>query len=542
MAFVPPSDLPIHLDVHVDRASSRSPRRSLRARCCSSPSCPALQATTSDLGAGAARRRLDGPCLWPQPPAPRPGRRAGGVVHHAPGRRRICAFAASRWRERSTPGFAADGIVVGWIDLFAASYSSEAGRAFYPRLLDRVRAMPGVEIGDAGPAHSFGLRRRQLLELTVEGYQAPADDRGVVVVQSRRPGLLQTLRIPLVRGRDLSRDDVSGRPRVAIINETMARMFWTGRDPNQRPLRRSRARRRSEDKFITVVGVARDIKHRIDDRSGAAVHLPPRAAGLSAGVVLHVRTAGDPHGCLGELPRVVREIDRERAVLQRRDCCRRTPARPRSQQRLAANLLVVFGGLALLLAAIGSYGVLSYLVGQRRREIGIRLAIGATRASVFRLIVTSGAKLVGHGRCCGLPDGGRPRLRRCSSLLIGVQPTDPVTYAVSLRYSVTVAIAACALPARRAASLEPRSRRCEKSSVPGCSRFRVSRVRGSECRGAGRRRGGVPRNAEPGTVDTATRNRVTPALRNFGTSEPRNFGTSAACARTRPQRPACSAS
>ena len=123
-------------------------------------------------------------------------------------------------------------------------------------------------------------------------------------------------------------------------------------------------------------------------------------------------------------------------------------------QRLAANLLVVFGGLALLLAAIGSYGVLSYLVGQRRREIGIRLAIGATRASVFRLIVSSGARLVAVGAAAGfvMAVGLGFSLR---SLLIGVKPTDPVTYVSVFVILTAVAIAACVLPARRAASVNP---------------------------------------------------------------------------------------
>ena len=124
------------------------------------------------------------------------------------------------------------------------------------------------------------------------------------------------------------------------------------------------------------------------------------------------------------------------------------------QQRMAANLLMVFGGLALLLAAVGSYGVLSYLVGQRRREIGIRLAIGATRRSVFALIVTSGAKVIGAGAAIGLllSVGAGFGLR---GLLIGVRPVDPVTY-VSGRGVVDGRRAlACALPARRAAALDP---------------------------------------------------------------------------------------
>jgi predicted lysophospholipase L1 biosynthesis ABC-type transport system permease subunit len=238
---------------------------------------------------------------------------------------------------------------------------------------------------------------------------------------------------------------------VAVINETMARTYWQGRDPING--RFSFSRSPKEEDYITVVGVVRDIKQRSMTEAAQPVLFLPLLQFFQPAVVLHVRVAGNPSSVVADLPRLVREIDPNVPFYNVGLMSGYTTAATFTQ-RLAANLLVVFGGLALLLAAIGSYGVLSYLVGQRRREIGIRLAIGATRASVFRLVAASGARLVAIGAVAGfvMAVGLGFALR---SLLIGVQPTDPMTYATVFLLMVTVALAACALPARRAASLNP---------------------------------------------------------------------------------------
>ena len=205
--------------------------------------------------------------------------------------------------------------------------------------------------------------------------------------------------------------------------------------------------------YITVVGIARDIKQRaMNEAPQSAVYLPLRQF-YNADTILHVRTAGDPSGLAGELQRVVRAID-PRVPFYDVSLLSDHTAAGTFQQQLAANLLVVFGGLALLLAAVGSYGVLSFLVGQRRREIGIRLAVGASRASVFALVAMSGARLVAVGTVIGfLLSMGVGRA--LGSLLIGVQPLDPVTYLVVLALMAAVALIACTLPAQRAASINP---------------------------------------------------------------------------------------
>jgi ABC-type antimicrobial peptide transport system permease subunit len=173
----------------------------------------------------------------------------------------------------------------------------------------------------------------------------------------------------------------------------------------------------------------------------------------SSNAVLNVRTRSGLDSISADLQRVMRELDPQVPFYNVSRLSDHTKAAT-FQQKLAGDLLVVFGGLALLLAGIGSYGVLSYLVGQRRREIGIRLAVGATRGDVFRLIAGSGARLATIGLAAGLllSVGVGIGLK---SLLIGISPTDPITYAGVITVLAIVTAAACLLPARRAAAVDP---------------------------------------------------------------------------------------
>lgn len=451
MGFAPPSELPIHLVVGVDARVVGFTAAIAVGTVLLFALVPALQVTTANLLQGL---------------------RDGGATGRSFGRNRlrrslVAAQVAlsitllvgaglcvrSLWVARAaTPGFTSDGIVVGWLDLFAASYTPEAGRALYARLLDRVRSLPGVESVTLARRIPLGFLGGSYLNLMVEGYQPRTDDPLAAGVNNVGPDYFRVMRIPLVAGRDLTRDDSAGQPRVAVINEAMARAFWRDRDPIGGRFAFGRTPQ-GVDQFITVVGVARNIKQRsMTERPQPFVFLPVLQS-YQSGVVLHVRTVGDTAVLAGDLPRVVRELDPTVPFYDVGLLADHTNAATFTQ-RLAANLLIVFGGLALLLAAVGSYGVLSYLVGQRRREIGIRMAVGATRASVFRLIATSGAKLVGVGVAAGfaLAMGVGFALQ---SLLIDVEPTDPLTYATVLVLMTGVAFVACVMPAKRAASLDP---------------------------------------------------------------------------------------
>jgi predicted lysophospholipase L1 biosynthesis ABC-type transport system permease subunit len=232
----------------------------------------------------------------------------------------------------------------------------------------------------------------------------------------------------------------------------MAKIYWPNRDPVGGRFVFGQPKPGTEN-WITVVGVATNIKQRSMTERPAPVVWLPVLQNTQPSMILHARAAANPAVFAADLPRIVREIDPNVTFYDVSLLSDHVKAAT-FQQRLAANLLVVFGGLALLLAAVGSYGVLAYLVGQRRREIGIRLAIGATRGSVFKLIVASGAKVVAIGAVAGLllSVAAGFGLR---GLLIGVQPTDPITYVVVTMLLMAVAFLACAIPARRAAGVDP---------------------------------------------------------------------------------------
>jgi putative ABC transport system permease protein len=354
---------------------------------------------------------------------------------------------------RMTPGFQADGVVVGWLDLFSAGYSADDGRAFYARMIERVRAVPGVESVSLGRRIPLGFMGGSFTDVTVEGREPAANDPQGVGLNYVGPDYATTMRMPMVAGRDLSVDDVASRPRVAIVSEAMVRAFWDGRDPIGARFMFGRPRTDQTPQWITVVGVAKDIKQRsMNERPQPYVFVPVLQFYASTSV-LHVRTTAALETIALDLQRAMRELDPQVPfynVSYLRDHTRAATF----QQKLAGDLLVVFGGLALLLAGIGSYGVLSYLVGLRRREIGIRLAVGATRGDVFKLIAGSGARVIAVGLVLGLllSIGVGMGLQ---SLLIGTSPNDPVTYAAVLVILSVVAGAACMLPARRAAVLDP---------------------------------------------------------------------------------------
>lgn len=451
LGFAPPSELPIHLDVEIDGRVIAFTAIVALSTVLLFALVPALQATMSDLmvnlrdGTGTgrtfARNRL----------------RRGLVAAQVALAMTLLVGAGLCLRSLSassamTPGFTAEGVVVGWLDLVPAGHTAESGRAFYMRLLDRVRALPGVERATLARRIPLGFMGGSFSNVTVEGYQPAPDQPMGVGLNYVGPDYAATLRMPLVAGRDFGTGDVAGQPRVAIINETMARRFWPDRDPIGGRFMFGRMSPENTT-WYTVVGVARDIKQRsMNERPQPFVFVPALQTFVTS-LVLHARTQGDASLVSSALPRVVRELDAQVTFYNVSLLADHTQAAT-FQQRMAANLLVVFGGLALLLAAIGSYGVLSYLVGQRRREIGVRLAIGATRSNVFGLIVTSGARLVGIGAVIGLALSIGVGFS-LEGLLIGVRPIDPVTYAAVLALLGCVAMLACVLPARRAAAVDP---------------------------------------------------------------------------------------
>jgi predicted permease len=265
-----------------------------------------------------------------------------------------------------------------------------------------------------------------------------------------------TMGIPIVAGRGFERTDNASQGKVAIVNETLAKKIWKEQNPIGQRLRPPGGSfGASEDVWHTVIGVAKDVRQSGMDRpAGTELYVSLDQHGVSPpSMNVVVRTTLPPAALAGTIERVVREVDAAVPVVRLRDMDA-VFAESIRRPRLLAQLLGAFAALALLLAAIGTYGVLSYMVRERRREIGIRVVLGATRSDVLTQIMKQGIQVTAIGVAIGL--GGALAVNQLiASLLFGVQPTDILTIAFVIATITAVAVIASWLPAWRASRLDP---------------------------------------------------------------------------------------
>jgi predicted permease len=273
------------------------------------------------------------------------------------------------------------------------------------------------------------------------------------------PGYFETMGISIVRGRGFEPTDATTPGLVAVVNEKFAETFWKGRDPIGQ---RVKPCCNDQPPWFTVVGVAKDVKQGgVDQETGTELYMSvqqlarPAPDGLGIAPLGHVvlRTTLTPAALSRTIERVVREIDRAVPVVGLRDMDT-VFADSIQRPRFLAQLLGLFAGLALVLAAIGTYGVVSSIVAERRREIGIRMALGADRSSVLAGVMKEGLVLSGIGVVLGL-SGAIALNRLIAALLFGVRPTDVSTAAGVAATMILVAAVACLLPAWRASRLDP---------------------------------------------------------------------------------------
>ena len=328
---------------------------------------------------------------------------------------------------------------------------NEQRAAFFKQLLERVRALPGVESASATATLPLGGGTWGR-SLTVEGYpvlavgQAPMIQHTVVA-----PGYFRTMGIPLLSGRDFTDSDAEGSLLVTIIDERLAREYW----PNESPIGRRIRFGPPEDNepWHTIIGVVGTVRHeRMQEDTRKSVYLPHLQIPVN-GMALMTRTSSEPKELVAAIRREVSQLDSDLPVSK---VMTMTEVIDESiwQPRLYATLFAVFAGGALLLALIGIYGVMAFLVQTRTHEIGVRMALGATARDVFKLIVGRGMKLTLIGVLIGLA-GAAAVTRLMHSLLFNTSATDPITFVlISLLLSVA-AFLACYLPARRAAKVDP---------------------------------------------------------------------------------------
>ena len=329
----------------------------------------------------------------------------------------------------------------------------------YQRVLDALRAVPGVEAATA----MFGLPPdRPAIKNNTRVANATIPSAGpfhiVDYYQYVMTDYFETMGIPIVRGRGFHPTDATSPGLVAIVNEKFANTFWQGRDPIGQ---RVKPCCNDQPPWFTVVGVAKDVKQGgVNQETGTELYLSVQqvarpAPGLGFAPLTNVvlRTTLAPASLSQTIERVVREMDHAVPVVRLRDM-ETVFADAIQRPRFLAQLLGLFAGLALLLAALGTYGVVSSIVSERRREIGIRMALGANRSSVLAGVMREGLLLTTIGVVCGLA-GALGLNRLIASLLFGVRPTDTPTVAGVAATMIIVAAVACLLPAWRASRLDP---------------------------------------------------------------------------------------
>jgi macrolide transport system ATP-binding/permease protein len=347
--------------------------------------------------------------------------------------------------QQTSPGFSTDVIVSG-ADLVSAGYNLERAKAFDTQLLDRVREIPGVESATLSRLTPFSYANFSSAPLAIDGYQPAPDEQLNSSYLEAGEDYFKTLGIPIVAGREFQRTDDENAVPVAIVNETMAAKYWPGKDPIGQRLK-------VKDRWLQIVGVARNVKY--EDKlelPRTFFYLPVRQNFLESNVVL-MRTRETPGAVKAALAREVHALDPNLAPI--------APFRVQEQvdrkgytQRLAATLIAIFGAMALFLAAIGLYAVMSYFVSHSTRELGLRMALGANPRDLLRLVVSRGLQLT----AAGIVLGGIAALvltRLMGNLLYKVSPHDPLAFGTAFALIAIASLVACFLPAWRATRIDP---------------------------------------------------------------------------------------
>jgi len=361
----------------------------------------------------------------------------------------ICAglFARSMENARhSDPGFKSDHVMLASFALGPAGYSQAKGVEFCRQLLGRLAELPGVQsatVADFSP-FSFTLHTERYAQ--PEGY-LPRLHESMEMDRARvGPNYLRTLGTALVAGREFTFHDAVGSEPVAMVNEEFVARYWPGDDPLARKIQ-------LRGRWLRVVGVVRNAKYRLLNYSPAPCIFLPVFQDYDDALTVHVRVAGDPHAFGPTLERSIHQLNSDLPVFQLIPLS--TSIRMGSIfQRIGATFAGVLGLLALTLASVGIYGVIAYTTRQRTHEIAIRMAAGAQRGDIFRLVLGRGLVLTLTGLAVGVV-ASLALTRYLQSVLFGVAPTDPLTYVAVALLLCLVSLVACYIPARRATKVDP---------------------------------------------------------------------------------------
>lgn len=346
----------------------------------------------------------------------------------------------------ASPGFSTSRVVETAVSFVASGYDAQRSRTFQDQLIDRVRSLPGVESAAFARLTPLGYGTYSSTPIAVDGYVPPPDEQPSVDYNPVGDEYFSTLGIPLISGRGFTRaDDQNARP-VAIVNEVMVNRYWRGRDPIGQRLQ-------VNGKWVTVVGVAANAKYESMREPATPFFYVPLRQDFVIGPRLNIRTTLPLASIQAALTREVRAMDPNLALYEM-ITLKEQLDRSTSPQLVAVSLVAILAGLALLLASIGLYGVMSYAVSQSSRELGLRMALGAGPRDLLRLVMRRGLRLSAFG----LALGGVSALvltRLLGSLLYQTSPRNGLAFGLAFAVIAATSAAACILPAMRAARTDP---------------------------------------------------------------------------------------
>ncbi|MFY9609350.1 MAG: ABC transporter permease [Blastocatellia bacterium] len=353
--------------------------------------------------------------------------------------------------QQTDPGFKPEGVLTMSLSLPAARYTKpEQVVSFYQTLIERVSSLPGAEAAGASSDLPWSGYDENT-GFNIEGKSFPPNQEPEARYHFVTSEYFRTVGVPLAAGRWLNYGDTDHKPAVILINESLARRYWPAEDAvGKRITFRSEPK---ENDWISVVGVVGDVKDYPDSREAHPALYWAHAQQASREMFLAVRTDGNPLSLVEAVRREVQTLDKDLAMRDVR-ALDTVAGAALAGQRFTLLLVGLFAGTALLLAAVGIYGVMAYLVAQRTHEIGIRMALGARTSNVLQLVVGQGMRMALMGMGIGLA-AAFALTRAMASLLFGIAPTDPLTLITITILLAAVALVACYIPARRATKVDP---------------------------------------------------------------------------------------
>ena len=347
--------------------------------------------------------------------------------------------------QQADPGFKADHVLIGSFELLPSAYNKEQGLEFDRQLLARLQALPDVQAVSLASWVPLGFSL-SFDTIKVEGYAPQPHESMDVDSALVAPNYLRTMQIPLIEGREFTLQDEPRSLPVVVVNQAFAGRYW----PHQEAMGK---RVWVVDKWFSVVGIARDSNYSDLKEDAKPFLYRPLLQDYRSWGIVHVRVAGDPLAFVPTLEKTIHDLNADLPVFDINALSSRVQVAS-SLERVAGTFVGAFGLLALVLAAVGIYGVISYTTRQRTREIGIRLALGAQRSSILRLVLNHGIALTAIGILIGLALS-LSLTRFLGSLLFGVTATDALTFTCVAALLCAVALLACYLPARRAMRVNP---------------------------------------------------------------------------------------